>query len=93
MKRHPINILKKISMILFDNKTKIKWEWNNIIKRKIKNKTEIQSLTKQTAKDDLKEKLKKTKKLTQVSRSNTRPTYEGKITPNKKLNKKIEVNS
>jgi len=62
MKRHPINILKKISMILFDNKTKIKWEWNNIIKRKIKNKTEIQSLTKQTAKDDLKEKLKKTKK-------------------------------
>jgi hypothetical protein len=72
-------------MILFDNKTKIKWERNNIIKRKNKkNKTETQSLTKQTAKDDLKEKLKKTKKLNQVSMLNTQPIYEGKITPYKK---------
>jgi len=72
-------------MILFDNKTKIKWERNNIIKRKNKkNKTETQSLTKQTTKDDLKEKLKKTKKLNQVSLSNTQPIYEGKITPYKK---------
>jgi hypothetical protein len=49
-----------------------------------KNKTETQSPTKQIAKEDMKEKLKKIEKLTQVTMSNTRPTYKGKITPYKK---------
>lgn len=49
-----------------------------------KNITATQSPTKQTVKDEQKEKLKRIKKLTQVSMSNTRPTYEGKTTPYKK---------
>lgn len=33
MKIYPLNILKKILMILFDNKTKIKWKQDNLIKK------------------------------------------------------------
>jgi hypothetical protein len=51
-------------MILFDNKAKIKWEWDNLIKKK-KKKLEAQLPAKQRLKDDLKKKsiFKKDKKI------------------------------
>jgi hypothetical protein len=50
-------------MILFDNKAKIEWEWDNLIKKK--KKLEAQLPAKQRLKDDLKKKsiFKKDKKI------------------------------
>ena len=71
-------------MILFDNRTKIKWEWDNLIKTRIK---EIQSLI--TSKANIKKstenkyqfKKKKQKNLTQVSMPNLQASSETGITP------------
>ena len=60
-------------MILFDNKTKIKWEHDTSIERKFFKKSKAQTLASQILKDEIEKKTKKKtcSKSTRVSLPNT----------------------
>jgi hypothetical protein len=47
---------EKVAMILFDNKTRNEWEWDNLIMREMKKKIKVKLLVNQMLKDKLKKK-------------------------------------